>query len=705
MGGATKRQHTQNGNTSRIGPTLSESQLYGIITGMRATLRKVCAILCAAAAASGLADAAACAETNLTGVITAVCPGEFVLQGQSGKVWIDALTNSVWQLGDTVHVTGSPATDQNLIPKAMPAFRAANITVLSHGSSTPRAVTPAQLGTGRFDYEQVKVSGVVTDAFRDEIDPNFVFVIIEAGGAKTISTFRDYGNVAVADFESLIDTAVSATGMCVTHYMDGRHNMDRFLWLTDFGAIRRIADPANGGSHAEFPHREKISGTVVACWNDRELYLRADTGRRIRVRLMRGGVTPKPGHRVTVLGFLRKNVFFSRLVNAICIEESAEAETTEQPVALVPQDVLYDSQGRMQIDPSYDGRLIRITGTLLDVSRIGTPSGKLILGCKGVPVNISVGAMPPPELGSVLEVSGVCTITYDADEANDDFVRLNGFDVIVRAPADIRIVSTPPWWTTGRLAAAVAFLLAAIAAMFAWNRLLNARAERRGRELLKERIELVESELRVEERTRLAVELHDSIAQNIMGVSLQLDTANKLARQNPSAALRHLDIASKALESCHAELRACIWDLRNLALEEKDMNEAIRRTVSQHLDGATLTVRFNVPRDRLTDNTTHALLRIIRELVTNAARHGKARAIRVAGAIERGRLLFSVSDDGVGFDANHHPGMEQGHFGLQGIRERIRGFNGKMDIDSKPGKGTHVQIAITMPATPPERRV
>ena len=671
---------------------------------MRATLQKVCAILCAGAVASGLADAADGTPTNLTGVITAVCPGEFVLQGQSGKIWIDALTNTAWRLGDTVSVTGSPTTDRNLTPKTMPALRAAHITVLSHGSVTARIATPAQLGTGQFDYEQVKVSGVVTDAFRDEIDPDVVFVIIEAGGAKTISTFRDYGKVAAADFESLIDTAVSATGMCVTHYMDGRHNMDRFLWLTGFGEIRRITDSAHGGLHAEFPHREKVSGTVVACWNDRELYLRTDTGRRIRVRLMPGAKPPKAGHRVTVLGFLRKNVFFSRLVNAICMEESPETEMPEQPVALVPQDILSDGQGRMRIDPSYDGRLIRIIGTLLDVSRIGTPSGKLILGCKGVPINISVGTMPPPELGSVLEISGVCTITYDADEANNDFVRLNGFDVIVRTPADIRIVSTPPWWTTGRLAAAVAFLLAAIAAMFVWNRLLNARAERRGQELLKERIELVESELRVEERTRLAVELHDSIAQNIMGVSLQLDTAKKFVQQNAPSALQHLDIASRALESCHAELRACIWDLRNLALEEKDLNEAIRRTVSQHLDGATLTVRFNVPRDRLTDNTTHALLRIIRELVTNAVRHGKARAIKVAGAIENGWLLFSVSDDGVGFDTNHHPGMAQGHFGLQGIRERIRGFNGKMDIDSKPGKGTHVQIAITMPATPSERR-
>ena len=160
---------------------------------MRATLQAVCAILCAVAAASGLADTAACTPTNLTGLITAVCPGEFVLQGPSGKVWIDALTNSVWQLGDTVSITGVPIIGTNMVPRTMPAFSADQVKVLSHGSITPRTTTPSQLGTGHFDYDQVKVSGVVTDAFRDEIDPDFVFVILEAGGTKTISTFRDCG--------------------------------------------------------------------------------------------------------------------------------------------------------------------------------------------------------------------------------------------------------------------------------------------------------------------------------------------------------------------------------------------------------------------------------------------------------------------------------------------------------------------------------
>lgn len=661
------------------------------------------AVFCALAALGAAGGPASVASTNLTGRIVAVCPGEFVLQGPAGKVWIDSVTNSAWRLGDTVSVAGTPATDLRLTPKTMPAFTADRITVLAHGSVEPRNTTPAELASGKYDYGHVQVFGVVTDAFRDEIDPHFVFVIIEAGGAKAVSAFRDMGKTDAAAFESLIDTPVSATGMCITHYMDGRHNMNRFLWLNGFPDIRK-ADKADCLRGAHLPRREKVSGTVIASWNKREFYLLSDSGRRMRVRMTQSGEAPRPGHRVTVLGFPRKNVFFSRLVNATCTEESRDVMAAETPVAVSPQDILCDNQGRMRIDPSYDGRLIRLTGTLLDMSRAGTPNGKFIVGCQGVPVNVAAGAVEPPEIGSVLDISGVCTITYDADEADDDFVRLNGFDVIMRGPSDMRIVDTPPWWTTGRLLAAVALLLAAMAGMFVWNRLLNARAERRGQELLKERIELVESELRVDERTRLAVELHDSIAQNIMGVALQLDAARKLARQGSPDALRHLDIASLALESCHAELRACIWDLRNLALDEKDMDDAIRRTASQHLDGANLTVRFNVPRNRLTDNTAHALLRIIRELVTNAVRHGKAKNVKVAGAIEGGRLLFSVSDDGSGFDVGNRPGMAQGHFGLQGIRERIRKFGGEMELESSPGKGSRVRISLQMPGTRQEGR-
>ena len=223
---------------------------------MSSALRAVSALFGAMSAAICFAAGNSPAATNLTGTITAVCQGEFVLNGTLGKIWIDSVTNKSWSLGDTVSVSGTPIENPRLKPKTIPAFEATEIKILSHGLVTPKAITPARLASGTFDYEQVSVSGVVTDAFRDEIDPDFIFLIIEAGGAKAISTFRDAGTVEAKRLESLIDTAVSATGMCVTHYMDGRHNMDRFLWLTGIDAIQHMEDSPDKGVHRDFPHRK-----------------------------------------------------------------------------------------------------------------------------------------------------------------------------------------------------------------------------------------------------------------------------------------------------------------------------------------------------------------------------------------------------------------------------------------------------------------
>jgi signal transduction histidine kinase len=107
-------------------------------------------------------------------------------------------------------------------------------------------------------------------------------------------------------------------------------------------------------------------------------------------------------------------------------------------------------------------------------------------------------------------------------------------------------------------------------------------------------------------------------------------------------------------------------------------------------------LRVNVPRSRLTDNTAHAVLRVVRELVLNSVRHGGATKVWIAGAIDDGRAKFSVRDNGSGFDPARAPGPAQGHFGLRGIHERLAGFGGTLEIDSRPGAGTAVTVTLQM---------
>ena len=145
------------------------------------------------------------------------------------------------------------------------------------------------------------------------------------------------------------------------------------------------------------------------------------------------------------------------------------------------------------------------------------------------------------------------------------FPETKGFTVVPRTAEDLRIVKPPQWWTSGRLFAVSAILLVALAAVLVWNRILGRLIERRSRQLFRAEIAKAESDFRVDERTRLAAELHDSIAQTLTGVSFQIDAASQTLGPNPEAAVGYLDIARRMLLSCREELRRCLWDLRSQA--------------------------------------------------------------------------------------------------------------------------------------------
>ena len=270
--------------------------------------------------------------------------------------------------------------------------------------------------------------------------------------------------------------------------------------------------------------------------------------------------------------------------------------------------------------------------------------------------------------------------------------------VTTRNDESAQVFKLPRYLTAFNVILFAAGLFILFLTVLAWNTLLRHLVDRRSRELTNERLTSFASSLKVEERTRLAVELHDTIAQTLTGVSLEIDAARDFSRTNAAEMERHLDCASRTLNSCRTELRNCMWDLRNQTLEDISMDEAIRRTLAPHLAGAELAVRFTVDRDLFSDNTALAILRIIRELALNAVRHGKATVLRIAGCIEGNRLLFSVKDNGCGFDPLNIPGVEQGHFGLQGVTERVETLGGTLTIDSSPETGSRISISITLPA-------
>ena len=299
----------------------------------------------------------------------------------------------------------------------------------------------------------------------------------------------------------------------------------------------------------------------------------------------------------------------------------------------------------------------------------------------------------------MVEVSGICLMETENWRSDAPFPRVTGMTLILRTAADLNILSRPPWWTPLRLSIVIGALLVVLSGIFIWNRMLNRLVERRSRALLKEQAAHDVADLKVEERTRLAVELHDTLAQNLTGISLQIDAAQMAAEEEPNSVMPYLESARRKMQNCRDNLRNCLWDLRSRAFEEKELAEAIRKTIAPHIGETVVQIEMNIPCRKLSDNTIHAVLCIIRELAINAVRHGKAAHITVCGTLDGSGISFTVTDDGIGFDPARRPGLSEGHFGLQGVSERVVRLGGTFDIASSPGHGTTATLTHLTPDT------
>ena len=565
-----------------------------------------------------------------------------------------------------------------------------------------------------------EVDGLVTDAFRDETHDGYIWLAVVGSGGNfnaTIDLLYCSDTNVEQRLKALVGAEVSIYGI-----LDPSIEVKRpFRGPTlQFGRLSDIrirkpapADPFDVPELGRMTYRppstvsgtgrRKKSGLVLASWDNEFLMEIYDPRYRFNhVRYMRIELAeqapPPVGTYVTAVGFTETDLSHINFSRARW--KSADKPIPEivpnRPIDLHLQEPFTNGTSRIKINPLLHGTPLRVRGTVQSLYH-DTP--RMILQCENELVTV---VFPEPlrnalALGATVEVTGICIVDIDNWRPNTIFPRMNGFFLVTRRPDDIRILKNPPWWTPGRMLVVIGVLFGVIFAILLWNASLRILADRRGRQLLREQLGKAKMAFKVEERTRLAVELHDSLAQNLTGVAFQINAANRTGVTNPEKLQRHLDVASKTLTSCREELRNCLWDLRSRALEERNFNQAIQMTVSQHIGDARLSVRFNVSRARISDDTAHMVLRIVRELASNAVRHGHATAVTIAGTLDGETLRFSVTDNGTGFTPESSPGTAQGHFGLQGVRERLLSIRGQMVIDSNPGRGTRIKIALNIP--------
>jgi signal transduction histidine kinase/ligand-binding sensor domain-containing protein len=203
----------------------------------------------------------------------------------------------------------------------------------------------------------------------------------------------------------------------------------------------------------------------------------------------------------------------------------------------------------------------------------------------------------------------------------------------------------------------------------------------------------------LEERARLAREIHDTLAQGFVGISSQLDAVAMCMPEETSPARKYLDLARRMARHSLTEARRSVMDLRASVLEGQDLAAALQSGTRIWTAGSGVEVDLDLSGSEgpLPQEMEQHLVRITQEAVTNILKHAGATRIWIKLHREASKLYLRIRDNGRGFDQNGVFATLGGHFGLIGMRERAERLGGEMSLASHPGEGTEVEVRVPLP--------
>ncbi len=210
------------------------------------------------------------------------------------------------------------------------------------------------------------------------------------------------------------------------------------------------------------------------------------------------------------------------------------------------------------------------------------------------------------------------------------------------------------------------------------------------------RVRQVESQFDavLQERNRIAREIHDTLAQGFAGVSVQLEIVSRLLVSSTDTARQHLDQARVLVRKSLADARSSIWELRSQSPEGEDLAARFSKMANQVTGSGPPKLELQVrgAYRPLAPKVESELLKIAQEALTNTVRHAHAERVDVELAFDGGKLRMTIADNGRGFAGVPDSFGPDGHFGLRGMRERAQGIDAGFTVQTAPGKGTMILV-------------
>jgi len=197
----------------------------------------------------------------------------------------------------------------------------------------------------------------------------------------------------------------------------------------------------------------------------------------------------------------------------------------------------------------------------------------------------------------------------------------------------------------------------------------------------------------IEERNRMARDLHDSVKQQAFAASAQLSTARKLLAQNSNKAIANIEEAESLMNTLRKELTNMIQDLRSPALEGKGLATALQDYGQKwsHQNNIELEILLQGERS-LPLNIEQTVFRIAQEALANIARHSDANKVEIELAYTAEEFTCTIRDNGQGFD----PTQVSSGFGIRSMKERAKSLGSQLNLESEPGNGTILTLVVDL---------